>query len=290
MARVLIDSPDPIRDPSMVTTSSRRTILHTIAALALSGAAATAGATPPTLPGALPSMAGLGVGSTTEFAGGKDRMVGVVPGLRYVTPGGRLLEWYGPYAQFNFGGLTGFQWGPAAGLRLGRNNVGDPVVARLHEIDTTVEAGGFIGYEYLNAGRIPWRLRGGINVMSNAGIVYGGARVNATGSLWVPLHHRLYAGAGLGASWVSGSFNRTYFGVTQADAAASGLPAYSPGGGLEQFTGWLALIWQLDKHWYGGAMVYGQRLTGAAADSPIVTQRGTRNQVTYGVGLAYAWR
>lgn len=261
-----------------------------LAALVLAGASAAAIATPLSLPGSLPNMAGLGIGSTTEFAGGKDRMVGVVPGLRYVTPGGRLLEWYGPYAQFNFGGLTGFQWGPAVGLRLGRNDVDDPVVARLHEIDTTVEAGGFIGYEYVNAGPVPWRLRGGVNVMTNAGIVYGGARVNATGSLWVPLHPRLYAGAGLGATWVSGSFNHTYFGVTQADAGASGLPAYSPGGGLEQFTGWLALIWQLDKHWYGGAMVYGQRLAGAAADSPIVTQRGTRNQITYGVGIAYAWR
>lgn len=37
-------------------------------------------------------------------------------------------------------------------------------------------------------------------------------------------------------------------------------------------------------------MVYAQRLTGDAAASPIVTQRGTRNQLTYGVGIAYAWR
>jgi len=37
-------------------------------------------------------------------------------------------------------------------------------------------------------------------------------------------------------------------------------------------------------------MIYMQRLTGGAGDSPIVTQRGTRNQITYGAGLAYAWR
>ncbi len=104
------------------------------------------------------------------------------------------------------------------------------------------------------------------------------------------MHRRVYAGAGVGASWVSDSFNRTYFGVTDGDSAASGLPAYNPGGGLEQFTGWLALIYQIDKHWYAGAMVYAQRLTGDAADSPIVTQRGTRNQITYGLGLGYAWR
>ncbi len=273
-----------------ISTTPLRKLRGALAALSLAGAATAVPAAPLSLPGSLPNMAGLGIGSTTEFAGGKDRMIGVVPGLRYVTPGGRLLEWYGPYAQFNLGGLTGFQWGPAVGLRLGRNNVDDPVVSRLHEIDTTVEAGGFIGYEYLNEGRVPWRLRGGVNVMTNAGIVYGGTHIAATGSLWVPMHPRVYAGVGLGATWVSGSFNRTYFGVTPSDSAASGLPGYNPGGGLEQFTGWLALLYQFDKHWYGGAMVYGQRLTGDAADSPIVTQRGTRNQVTYGVGIGYAWR
>lgn len=138
-----------------------------------------------------------------------------------------MLEWYGPYAQYNFGGLTGFQWGPAVSLRLGRNDVSDPVVSRIHEIDTTVEAGGYIGYEYLNEGRIQFRLRGGINVMTSAGIVYGGTHISATGSAWVPVHRRVYVGAGLGATWVSGSFNRTYFGVTASDSAASDLPVYN---------------------------------------------------------------
>jgi outer membrane scaffolding protein for murein synthesis (MipA/OmpV family) len=37
-------------------------------------------------------------------------------------------------------------------------------------------------------------------------------------------------------------------------------------------------------------MIYYQRISGDAAGSPIVTQRGTRNQLTYGVGIAYAFR
>ncbi len=275
----------------MALNTPRIRAAHGMAAAMLALGATVVQATPVDLPpGALPNMVGLGIGSTTQFAGGKDRMIGVVPGVRYTTDSGRLFEWYGPYAQFNFGGLTGFQWGPAVGLRLGRKNVDDAVVSRIHEVDTTVEAGGFIGYQYVNEGRVPYRLRAGVNVMTNAGIVYGGARVTASGTAWVPLSPRLYAGAGLGATWVSGSFNRTYFGVTPSDSAASGLPVYSPGGGLEQFTGWLGMIWQFDKHWYGGALVYLQCLTNDAADSPIVTQRGTRNQLTYGAGIGYAWQ
>lgn len=263
--------------------------LH-VPALLFVAVASGASASPIDLPGMIPNMVGGGIGSTTQYAGGNERTLGVLPGLRYTTEGGKLLEWYGPYAQFNFGGLTGWQYGPAVQLRLGRNNVDDPVVARIHEIDTTVEAGGFFGYEYIAPGAIPYRLRGSINVVTNAGIQYGGVRVAANGSFWMPASRRIFLGIGLGATWVSSSFNQTYFGVTPADSAASGLPVYSPGGGLEQYTGWLAAIYQIDKHWFAGAMVYMQRITGDAADSPIVSQRGTRNQITYGAGIAYAWK
>ncbi|MGO4815569.1 MipA/OmpV family protein [Cupriavidus sp. 2MCAB6] len=269
------------------TAGALRLSIAMLLAAVMSGKAA---AGPVDLPNSLPNMVGAGFGSTTEYAGGKDRMIGVVPGVRYVTPGGHLFEWYGPYAQYNFGGVTGFQWGPAGALRLGRKDVDDPVVSQIHEIKTTVEAGGFIGYEYLDQGSIPYRLRGSVAVVTNAGVVYTGARLSVNGSGWVPLHPRVYAGAGLGASWVSQGFNQTYYGVTPDDAARSGLPVYAPGGGLQQVTGWLALVFQIDKNWYAGAMVYGQRLTGSAGDSPIVTQRGTRNQITYGAGIAYAWR
>jgi outer membrane scaffolding protein for murein synthesis (MipA/OmpV family) len=242
------------------------------------------------LPGMLPSMIGGGLGSTTDYAGGKDRFVGAVPGVRYVTDGGRLFELYGPYAQFDLGGIAGLQYGPAISLRLGRNNVDDPVVSQVHEIHTTVEGGGFIGYEYEHPGSVPYRLRGSVTVMTNAGVVYTGARVSVNGSFWMPLYRRVFAGAGVGASWVSQGFNQVYFGVTQDDSARSGLPVFSPSGGLEQMTGWLAAIYQFDKHWFGGAMIYYQRVSGSAADSPIVTQRGNRNQITYGAGIAYAFK
>ncbi|MFL9901241.1 MipA/OmpV family protein [Paraburkholderia fungorum] len=242
------------------------------------------------LPSGLPNLVGAGIGSTTEYAGGKDRTVGVVPGVRYVTGGGHLIEWYGPFAQYDFGGVTGFQWGPVVSLRLGRSHVDDPVVSQIHGVHTTIEGGGFVGYEYDHAGSFPYRLRGSLTVLTNAGVEYTGARVVLNGSAWVPISSRIFAGAGLGATWVSQGFNQTYFGVTAEDASRSGLPEFSPGGGLEQGTGWLAVIYQFNKSWYGGAMIYYQRLTGSAADSPIVTQRGTRNQITYGAGIAYAFR
>jgi outer membrane scaffolding protein for murein synthesis (MipA/OmpV family) len=245
---------------------------------------------PVDLPASLPNFFGGGIGTTTEYAGGKERVIGVLPGLRYTTASGHLLEWYGPYAQFNFGSSTGFQWGPALSLRLGRHDVDDPVVSQIHTIPTTVEGGGFAGYEYIHSGAFPYRLRGELTVTTNAGFVFTGARVSLTGTAWIPLSTRFYTGVGLGASWASGGFNTTYFGVTNEDSARSGLPAYSPSSGVEQITSWLACVYQINARWYAGALIFYQRLTGPAADSPIVVQRGTRNQVTVGAGIAYAFR
>lgn len=263
-----------------------RTVIATCLTLVFDSAFAS----PIDISNALPNFFGAGIGSTTEYAGGKDRIVGVLPGMRYVTGGGHLFEWYGTYAQYNFGGLTGLQWGPALALRLGRRNVDDAVVSQVHDVSTTLEGGGFVGYEYSHIGDVPYRLRGEVTVVTNAGAVYTGARVSLNTSAWFPLHARVFIGAGAGATWVSGGFNETYYGVTPDDAQKSGLPAFNPGGGLNQLTGWVAGIYRLAPKWYVGAMIYYQRLMGDAAASPIVMQRGTRNQLTYGVGLAYAFK
>ncbi|SDI61130.1 MltA-interacting protein MipA [Paraburkholderia steynii] len=149
-----------------------------LGAVALCAVIRSVEASPVDLSNALPNFIGGGIGSTTEYAGGKDRIVGVLPGMRYVTSGGHLLEWYGTYAQYNFGNLTGFQWGPALALRLGRRDVDDAVVSQIHSVDTTLEGGGFVGYEYSHVGDIPYRLRGEVTVVTNAGAVYSGARIS----------------------------------------------------------------------------------------------------------------
>ncbi|WP_427309130.1 hypothetical protein [Cupriavidus sp. H39] len=58
-------------------------------------------------------------------------------------------------AQFNIGGLTG--WSMALPVRYALGDIGaeDPVVAQIHEIDTTVEVGGRFGYEHITPAAFP---------------------------------------------------------------------------------------------------------------------------------------
>ena len=100
----------------------------------------------------------------------------------------------------------------------------------------------------------------------------------------------MLVGLGGGMTWSSASYHRAYFGVTPEGATASGLPSYSPGSGMRQWYAWPALVVKVAPQWFVGTGAFYQRITGDAAASPIVTQRGDRNQWTVGIGAAYSWR
>ncbi|KPC55251.1 MipA/OmpV family protein [Amantichitinum ursilacus] len=237
----------------------------------------------------LPNLAGVGVGVTTQCTGCKDTLVGVMPALEYHSEH-YTLEWYGPVAQLDLGAPgSSFRWGPVLGIRLGRSDLDDPVLDALPGIHNTMEGGAFVGYEYLHAGGVPYRVRLYTYVMTNAGQEYTGARGSVYGSVWLPASPRILLGAGLGYGWGSHSFMNTYYGVSSAGAAASGLPAFDAHGGSQQVYGWLGAVVRVAPKWFVGVGVIEQRLIAAAADTPIVTQRGTPNQLTYGAGVGYSF-
>jgi len=80
-----------------------------------------------------------------------------------------------------------------------------------------------------------------------------------------------------------------YYGVTPAVAAATGLQAYDPGGGIHAVGATAGL-----RHHFGawGVHTYVRydRLVGDAADSPIVAQFGSRDQFGAGIGISYTFR
>jgi outer membrane protein len=86
-----------------------------------------------------------------------------------------------------------------------------------------------------------------------------------------------------------------YFSINAAQSAASTiaglpmLPVYNAGGGLYSYGagGQLEYFW--NPQWAAHAFVEYERLTGPAADSPLVTQRGSPNQLTFGLGATYSF-
>jgi outer membrane protein len=65
------------------------------------------------------------------------------------------------------------------------------------------------------------------------------------------------------------------------------LPAYKAGSGVNEVYVNLGTAIYLSKAWMLGAGLRYGRIVGDAADSPLVDQRGSENQVIGGIGLAY---
>lgn len=79
--------------------------------------------------------------------------------------------------------------------------------------------------------------------------------------------------AGLNAKIMDGRFARNFFGVSSAQAAASGLPAYDAGAGLYRTAPFLQLLATIDDDWTFFGRLEAGRLRGDAAASPLVRQQ-----------------
>lgn len=85
-------------------------------------------------------------------------------------------------------------------------------------------------------------------------------------------------------------YHRAYFGVTPAAALATGLPVYTPGGGVHAVGVNGGLTHQFSPAWGVHAYAAYDRLVGEAGDSPLVGAFGSRDQFSGGIGLAYTFR
>jgi outer membrane protein len=70
-------------------------------------------------------------------------------------------------------------------------------------------------------------------------------------------------------TWANGSYTKTYFGVTAAQARASRFSRFSAGAGFKGVRGGVNLIWRSNTHWYAGVDASMTQLLGAAAASAI---------------------
>jgi outer membrane scaffolding protein for murein synthesis (MipA/OmpV family) len=86
-----------------------------------------------------------------------------------------------------------------------------------------------------------------------------------------------------------GNYHDAYFSVTPAVAAATGLPAFNAGGGIHAVGVIAGLKYKFDRNW--GLYTYAgyDRLIGDAADSPIVRNFGSRDQLSGGIGIFYSF-
>lgn len=176
-----------------------------------------------------------------------------------------------------------FKLGPTVKFRFGRKESDDTANLRgLGDVDWAFEAGAFAEYWPSDWLRTRLEVRQGFGghhgVVSDvaADLVFA-----VTPQLTLSGGPRLTAGSAASVS--------PYFSITPAQAALSGLPVYDARGGLRSYGAGAQARYVFTPQWASHFFVEYERLAGDAANSPLVTQRGSRDQVQVGLGVTYSF-
>lgn len=170
--------------------------------------------------------------------------------------------------------------GPVARFRRDRSEKRNRALAGLGKVDMAIEVG---GAARLDAG--PAWLE--LSLVKDVAGGHDGLVGTATGGVDFDLSDKLSLSLSGTTSWADDKYMRTYFGVTPAQAARSGLPAFSAGKGIKDAGVNIGLQYRLGDHWMIAATGGYTRLLGDAKDAPLVRLRGSPDQWQGGVFVAY---
>jgi outer membrane scaffolding protein for murein synthesis (MipA/OmpV family) len=242
------------------------------------------------LPQVLPegNLVAVGVGAYPDYIGSDDYSIGAIPLARYQYWGRRDITLVGNTLNVNLLDAAGWRLGPSGMLRFGRSDVKDDVVERAHEIDPSVDLGAFVGYTWV--GDDPRKFVGtNAWVLADVTDSHGGWTAGANLFGAYPVFKALTLVGGGAATYGSGSYMNTYFGLTPADTQASGLRTYQAEGGIRDVRAWLVALVHLSPRWTLGAGLIYSWLADEAGRSPIVSDRGSRHQWVGGAGAMFLW-
>lgn len=170
-----------------------------------------------------------------------------------------------------------FNFGPLFSWREAREDLDDPAVGLMRDVDGAFEAGAFASLS-LPTGPLPgdW-MTFEIEALQDTSSVHEGATTTIGATLGKKVADGQYAMLTVAATHASEGFADTYFGVDAADSLASGLPVYDPGAGIKNVDLVGTLYYGLGGNWTFGTEATWSVLQGEFADSPVVME-GSRNQ------------
>lgn len=219
---------------------------------------------------------GAGLAAVPRYPGASRERARLVP-LLSINYGDRLFV--GPFGI----GVTALRWhgfraGPVLGFEHGRSASDDPRLAGLGDISTSITGGLFARY-----------VRGPFEIAATARQAVSHSTNGLSGLLQVNARH-VFAGArtlvavGPDLEFGNGDFQRTWFGISPAQSAASGLPVYVPHAGINRVGLHADVTYRASTHIVWRIFARISDLTADAAQSPVIERR---TQVLVGAGLAY---
>jgi outer membrane protein len=238
---------------------------------------------------------GLNVGAgglmSPTFEGDDSYRVSILPNIQ-VTYGDDFFASVQEGVGYRFINEDTLRAGPIGRLKFSRGEDGDQPFAvtgedttdlrGLGEVDTTFELGGFVEYEIGDV-TLGAEARKAVSGHDGAVLDLDASWSGRSMALGPPLIWSF----GPRVRVVDDTYSQAYFGVTPVQSVAAGLPVYSAGGGVYSYGLGGTAILPLDDRWTMVAFASLERLTGDAADSPLVQLRGSEDQATLGLFVSY---
>lgn len=173
--------------------------------------------------------------------------------------------------------LEGFEIGPVAGWRFGRDEDDGRRLEGLGDIDGGLVAGAYAAYRISGlTASVSYHHQ--VTGDDTGGLVRFGLEATSRIQPWLTLTGLI------GANWASDDYMQSFFGVSADQAARSGLARFDAESGFKDVHLGLTAAIPLDDRWTLRVMGRYTHLVGDAADSPIVERE---SQLTGGLGLTY---
>ncbi|AKM11697.1 hypothetical protein AB433_09225 [Croceicoccus naphthovorans] len=172
----------------------------------------------------------------------------------------------------------------------------DDVVDLLPKLDKTFEVGIDAGISFKKLFTPMDSLAFGASKRWDVSGNGAGSNHNVSVSYSTALSKGMGAGVSLGASWYDDDYADYYYTITPEGSAATGgqLPTYNAKSGMKDWDARIFYGLDLDGDFRNGGLALAaalsyQRLQGSAAETPIVSMRGDRNQYAALLGVGYAF-
>ena len=173
-----------------------------------------------------------------------------------------------------------FRAGPTGKLVFGRDDDDSSELAGLDPVRFGGEVGVFAEFYPVDWLRLRGEVRHGIR--SHDGIV-GDLAADA----FMDVTPTIRVSGGPRASFASDDYFDAWYGVSASESLASGLSEYNPDGGVESVGFGGAITWKATDTIETSLFGEYSRLMGSAADSSLVSERGSEHQFLLGVSATY---
>jgi MipA family protein len=175
-----------------------------------------------------------------------------------------------------------FAMGPVAKVELPRKESEDAALRGLGDIDWVLELGIYAEFWPRDWLRARIELRRGFHG-------HHGLFADFSADVVVPVWERWTFSAGPRLTLADDRAMARYFSINPVQSLASGLPIFDAKGGLRSVGVGTQARYQWNPQWETHVYVEYERLMSDAANSPLVVQRGSPDQFTFGVGATYSF-